>query len=147
FTQSILYSLVKRAKDSLFVTTYLATMDNSVGGVFSISVNFDTSFTKTVDMLYSDIKQCHSYRPYSKEILTGDDFFVTFYASNKLQIFGRKKASQDQLAKVNFIVKQLNIYALIPYSGYGKRLKYLKIENWNELLKYLKSGSVGSISE
>lgn len=134
--------VVKRTQDSLLVVNYGTGTDNKIGGVCSISVNDDTLLAKTVDMLYSDIKQNHSCKPYSKKILIDDVFFLTFYENNKLQIFNRKNGSQDQLKKVKFIFNRLNLYSSRPFSGHNKLLNFLKIENWNELLKYLKDGTV-----
>jgi hypothetical protein len=139
--------ILRRTKDSLFATSYLTTIDRKIGDVFLIFVNRDTAFTKTVDTLYSDIKQNHSYQQYSKGVLTGDDFSLMFYVKDKVQIFNRKKASQDQLMKANFIASRLRIYSIMPSSGLNNRKKYLNIKNWNELLKYLKSGTVDSVSK
>lgn len=139
--------IVKKVKDSLSVTKYLTTAYSDIDGVISISVNHDTLFTKTIDSLFSDIKQNHNYRSYSKDLLISDNFFLIFYEKGKLQLFRQKEASQDQRAKAYFIHKRLNIYALIPYKGTNDRIKYLKIKNWKELLQYLGSGEVNSMSK
>ncbi|AEV99272.1 hypothetical protein A4D02_32240 [Niastella koreensis] len=137
--------VVKRTNDSLFATTYLTSVSNEVGGVFSILINEDTLFSKKVDSLYRDIRQNHSYEPYSKGALTGGNFFLTFCVNDKLQIFDRKSASQNQLTKIDFITRRLSIYAIIPVNGYGKHLKPINVKDWNELLKYLKNGTIDSI--
>jgi hypothetical protein len=139
--------IIKQTEDSLLVTSYSTMADNTIGRVYSVSVNDDTLLAKTVDSLFSDIKQNHNYQSYSKEILTGGNFFLTFYEKNKLQVFYDKKATPVQLTKVNYIVNSLVTYSIIPYSGHNRRLKHLHIQNWNELLKYLRNGSVESVSK
>jgi hypothetical protein len=139
--------IIKQTKDSLLVTEYGKTVDNKIEGVVSISANDDTSFVKKVSMLYDDIKQNHSYQSYSKEILSDGYFFLTYYEENKLQIFNNKGASKNQLAMIDDIFYRLEGLSITPFGGVNPRRKYLKIENWDELLKYLKSGSMYNISK
>jgi hypothetical protein len=136
--------IVKRTKDSLFVTKYLPSAYEKVGGVVSISVNDDTLLEKTIDTLCNDVKQNHNYQSYSKEIVSDGSFFLTFYANNKLQIFDRKSASPYQLTKVNYIVHRLDVYGIISFDGHDERKRSLKIGNLNELLKFIKSGRINS---
>lgn len=138
--------ILKRTKDSFCATGYASTVNNDIGDVYSLLVNNDTLFIKTVDTLYGDIKQGHNYKQYSKEILKGGYFFLTFYANNKLQIFGNSEASKSQLAKIDLIIKRLNSYSVIPFSGRNNHMKYLHIQNWNDLLNYLKTGVVNTLT-
>jgi len=131
--------ILQRAKDSLMVTSYATTVNDGIGGVHSILVNDDSLFSKKVDILYSDIKKNHSYQSYSKEVLAGGNFFLTFYENNKLQIFSGKEASQNQLTNMDYILNRLNGYSFIPYKGHKRRSIFLNITNLNELLKYLKN--------
>jgi hypothetical protein len=72
-------------------------------------------------------------------------FIWYFQKKGKLQLFRRKDASPDQQAKANFIYRKLRVYAVIPNKSINSRLSYLNINNWNDLLKYLKSGAVDSV--
>jgi hypothetical protein len=137
--------ILKRTKDSFFVASYGGRVNNYIGDVYFLSVNDDTLFTKTVDTIYSDIKQNHSYKAYSKGILNGGYFFLTFYENSKLQIFANYGASQNLLTKVEFVINRLNGLSVAPFSGYNRRIKYLHVQNFNDLLKYLKSNSVDSL--
>jgi hypothetical protein len=138
--------IIQRAKDSLLVTSYAITMDEEIGAVYSVLVNDDTLFTKEVSTLYNDVKQNHSYQPYSREKLTsGLNLSLTFYEKNELQIFRKKEASQNQLMIVQSILGSLNAYLVSPFSRPSRWLRDLRIGNWNELLKYLKSNSIDSL--
>ena len=136
--------ILKRTKDSFFVTSYGGRVNNYIGDVYSLFVNDDTLFTKTFDTLYGDIKQSHSYKPYSKETLNGGYFFLTFYENDKLQIYGNNGASQNQLAKIEFVINRLNRLSIAPFSGFNRRIKYIDVQNFNDLLMYLKSNTVDS---
>ena len=139
--------VIKRSKDSLLVTAYVKGVNNEIEEVISISVNDDTMFVKEVENFYSEVKQNHSYKSYSKEVLTGGYFFLTFYEENKLQVFYNKEASQNQRAMINYVFKRLGGFSITPFGGRNPRKKYLRIGSWNELLKYLKIGSVDSVSK
>lgn len=147
--------IIKQTNDSLFVTSYVTKENNEISDVFSVLVNVDTLFSKIfdnklfrrrVDSLYRDIREHHSYKPYSKEILAkSGDFFLTFYDKKKLQVFNSEEASLNQGRMVELIVNYVRIYSIVPFGGGNKRIEYLNIKNWNDLLKYLKSGAVDSV--
>ncbi|MBO9204511.1 MULTISPECIES: hypothetical protein [Niastella] len=137
--------VIQRSKDSLLVSSYAITMDDEIGAVYSILVNNDTLFTKEVSALYNDIKQNHSYQPYTRERLTsGLNLCLTFYDVDGLQIFCKKGASRNQLAMVQSILGSLNAYSVVPFSRPSRWMKDLKIDKWNELLKYLRTNTLDS---
>jgi len=137
--------ILKRTKDSFSVTSYASTVNNDISDVYSLLINDDTLFTKSIDAFYSDIQQRHSYKPYSKGELRGGRFFLTFYSNDKLQIFSNNMASQSQLTIIDFIINRLNGLSFVPFSGHNNRIKYFYVQNWNELLKHLSSGTVDSL--
>lgn len=144
--------IIKKTLDSLLVISYAAGTNDDISDAFSVLVNKDELFPKamnpklfkrTVDSLYIDIKQTHSYKPYSKEILTNtSNFYLIFCELNKRQIFSTEEAMQSQKAMVDFIMNRIYLYSLIPFNGRGRRVEYLDSKNFNELLKYLSSGTV-----
>ena len=136
--------ILKRVKDSFWVTSYVGAINNDIGDVYSVFVNDDTLFKKTIDSLYSDIQQKHSYTPYSPDALKGGYFFLTFFENDKLQVFGNNEASQSQTKYVDFIIKRLSAHSVSPFGGHNIRKKYLNVQNWNELVNYLKSSTVNS---
>jgi hypothetical protein len=136
--------ILKRTKDSLCVTNYASDVKNHIGDVYSLFVNNYVPFVKTVDTLYDAIKQGHDYKPYTKEMLNGGYFFLTFYENGQLQIFNSSGASQNQLKNIAYIIKCLNGFSASPLGGHNSRKKYLDVQDWSELLKYLKSNSLDS---
>lgn len=137
--------IVKRVKDSLCVAKYLSDSTYLIAGVCSVTVNDDSLFLKTVDSLFIDIQKKHNYRPYSKEHLNSDNFYLVFPKKGKLQLFTRKDASPAQQAKANFIHRKLNVWAVVPNKSTNSRMKSLNIKTWNDLLNYLKSGAVDNV--
>lgn len=137
--------VIKRTEDSLLVTFYGGTPGNEIDGVYALSANNDTLFRKNVDLFYSNIKQDHDYQSYSKDVLTGGYFYLSFYEENKLQLFLDKKALPNQLAMMKSIVNRLTGFLITPISGSNPWKKKLTIKNWNELLKYLKTNSIDSL--
>lgn len=144
--------IIKKTLDSLLVISYAAGTNDDISDAFFVLVNKDELFPKamnpklfkrTVDSLYIDIKQMHSYKPYSKEILNNtSNFYLIFCELNKRQIFSTEEATQSQKAMVDFIMNRIYLYSLIPFNGRGRRVEYLDSKNFNELLKYLSSGTV-----
>jgi hypothetical protein len=70
--------IVKRVKDSLCVANYLTDENYKIAMVFSIAVDDDPLFSKTVDSLFIDIQKKHSYQSCSKGLLNGDNFYLVF---------------------------------------------------------------------
>jgi hypothetical protein len=149
--------ILQRVKDSLVATTYAISNDDKIVSVYSLLINNDELFPKvidnklfkrTVDSLCSDVKLNQSYKPYSKEMLTNrGNLFLTFYEGNNLQIFCRKEALPNQELMIHFILARLNGFLVSPFAKPNSRIRYLNIQNWDGLLKYLKSGTVDDMSK
>ena len=133
-----------RTKDSLSVTSYTVTANDKVYNVYSISVSDDTSFTNTIDRLFHSVRQSYRYQPYSKRILTGAKFLLTFKENNKLKMFYKEIATQGEIEDIKLIVESMDIYTIMPYGKPNPRIKVLKIEDWNGLLRYFDNIGHGS---
>ena len=129
--------VLQQAKDSLLAACYTATGGDAISGACSILVNDDSLLVKAVELFFSDIKQKHSYLPYSKDALANGNFFLTFNDKNKLQMVGRKEASPGQQKNMNYILGRLSGYSVTPL-GHGRKVKPLDVTSLNELLKKLK---------
>ena len=130
--------IIRRTYDSVYVTSYIASAGDTVYDVNSVLIGDNSFFINTIDSLYDHAKELNEYRAYSKNIVTSRHFLLAFYKEKSLQVFYSYLATSEDLRKINRILERLDIYMITPNSGPSRGIRALTIENWGELLKYLK---------
>jgi hypothetical protein len=131
--------IICRTNDSLYVTSYFATASDKIHNAYSIILGQDTSFTNSIDALYSNVNQTRRYRLYSKTMVGAQNFLLAFKKDNEIQIFYQNLGVPKDLEAVDSILLKIDTYVIVPYNGSNKNLRALEIGNWGEMMKYFKT--------